>query len=82
MANRTGCLIDRVILMSLLKGSLGAIVAAETKRSFSLYQKIFLVRAVGEVAGGTAFLPYFMYYLLFIIVFLVALEAGFVPLSF
>ena len=68
--------------MRLFEGSFSAVMAAKTKRSFSLHQEFFLVRTVGEVAGGTALLPYLMNDLLFIILFLVTLKTSFIPFCF
>ena len=69
----------RVIAMRLNKRSFGTVMAAKAERCFCFYQEVFLVRTVGEVAGGATLLPYSMDHLLFVILFLVALKASFVP---
>ncbi len=68
--------------MRLFKRSLGAVMAAQTKRSPRLHQKVFLVGTVREVASGTALWPHFMNDLLFVILFFVALKASLIPFRF
>ena len=82
MATRTGSLVHRIIAMGLFKGGFAAVMATEAKGSLRLNQEVFLVRTVGRVASCTTFLPHFMEYFLFIILFLMALIASFVTLCF
>ena len=82
VADRAGCQIDGVILVSLLKGRLVAVVATETKSRLRLHQKVFLVRAMGEMACRTPLCPNLVDDLLFVIALLVTLKTCLIPLCF
>jgi hypothetical protein len=69
--------------MRLFKRGLAGVMAAEAKGDLGLYEEVFLVGTVGEMAGRAAFsLTYLMDYFLFIILLFMTLITSLVPFRF
>jgi hypothetical protein len=80
MTNGAQGLVHRIITVSLFKRFLATVMTAETKRGLRFHQKVFLIRTMGSVAGGTALWPYLMDYFSLIILLVMTLIASFIPL--
>lgn len=79
----TGSLIDGIVPMGLFEGCLTYIMTSEAKNRFTLYQEIFLIGAMGKMAGCASLcLQDFMNPLLFKGFLFVALIAGFISFRF
>ena len=82
MTDRAGFCLYRIITMSFFKTLLSFVMTGKTKGDRFLFQKSLVVRTVGKMTGlATAILKDFVYHLLLIVFFFVAIIADIVALG-